>query len=575
MLQQLNNQGDLEFSIDRGHPKCKTPRRNADVDAALSFCQNLWKMAQSVHSWFSVLYSRQTKQAKEPKQDLHAINTDGVFVPILPLFESREDNPDEKKAEEEVSTSLVAIGGGDGGDVAGPLLPLGDVNRFLTEQQRSLTEKVSILAKTFPAPVADKPSPPLTSVATTCSIVLQHIKECCQAYSDVVNYVENLLRKQLIAAIGKEVQPQDFSECMEFQNRKMFKKLYQPKAFCYAIRRPDHYPEGTLSIENHATEQPVPTIVRESELANNHAMTFPINAATHCTFFGKRYLHASIMHRFSGQQPPALSLLARARQFSCFILMVGTIPSANTFEPKHAIIIRNKDDLKIPLLLETIPTPKEFKDAIESLSPEQQRFCKAFRGMQLASTLFGICVVQIKPQLEKLLNLPDDSLTKEIKLTQELMEMFITYQIPSDLISYSGPADADLVTKLTAVKSHVKQMQEMIASSKQEELSDRVQERASELMEKGVPDGFLSLSAESLRAEPYKSKRKGGGGGAVMRSRGVANSSSSVSFSSSSFSGPPAPPAAAFPASPGPPGPPAPSAGGAIFQPQQQQQQQQ
>ncbi len=34
------------------------------------------------------------------------------------------------------------------------------------------------------------------------------------------------------------------------------------------------------------------------------------------------------------------------------------------------------------------------------------------------STLFGVCVLQIKPQLEKLLNLPNDALTKEIALTQ-------------------------------------------------------------------------------------------------------------------------------------------------------------
>ena len=53
--------------------------------------------------------------------------------------------------------------------------------------------------------------------------------------------------------------------------------------------------------------------------------------------------------------------------------------------------------------------------------------------MQLESTLFGIVVVQVKPQLEQLLKLPAagckprfshlqskvDSLTKEIKLTQD------------------------------------------------------------------------------------------------------------------------------------------------------------
>jgi hypothetical protein len=35
-----------------------------------------------------------------------------------------------------------------------------------------------------------------------------------------------------------------------------------------------------------------------------------------------------------------------------------------------------------------------------------------FRSMQLGGTLFAVCVIQIKPQLEKLLNLPVDSMTK-------------------------------------------------------------------------------------------------------------------------------------------------------------------
>merc|ERR1719428_1503355 len=116
--------------------------------------------------------------------------------------------------------------------------------------------------------------------------------------------------------------------------------------------------------------------------------------------------------------------------------MVGRVVSATVFEPKCAAIVQNKDELSIPLELSTIPTPKEFRDAIESLSPEQQRFAKAFRAMQLESTLFGVLVIQIKPQLEKVLNLPEDSLAKEIKLTQELMQLFIKYQIPSDLVAF-------------------------------------------------------------------------------------------------------------------------------------------
>jgi hypothetical protein len=176
--------------------------------------------------------------------------------------------------------------------------------------------------------------------------------------------------------------------------------------------------------------------------------------------------------------------VSRARQFSSMIVLVGRIASASVFEPKYAAIIQNKDELTIPLELSTIPTPKEFKDAIESLSPEQQSFPKAFRAMQLESTLFGILVIQIKPQLERVLNLPDDSLTKEIKLTQDLMQLFIKYQIPTDLLSFDAAAGSDGVLvaptqtqALEAVKSHVNAIQAMIQQSQNEEIQQRQQEQ--------------------------------------------------------------------------------------------------
>jgi hypothetical protein len=169
--------------------------------------------------------------------------------------------------------------------------------------------------------------------------------------------------------------------------------------------------------------QPAHTMVNYAE--HSHPMTFPLNAAAEVTFNGDRFLHAMLQHQFSTSITNDLTLVARARQFSSMIVMVGAISSATSFAPKYAAIVKNQDELSIPLSLSTIPTPKEFKDAIASLSPEQQRFAKAFRGMQLESTLFGILVIQIKPQLEKVLNLEPDALTKEIRLTQDLMELFI------------------------------------------------------------------------------------------------------------------------------------------------------
>jgi hypothetical protein len=152
--------------------------------------------------------------------------------------------------------------------------------------------------------------------------------------------------------------------------------------------------------------------------------------------------------------------------------MVGIISGPTEFTPNDAIILQNKDEVIIPLLLNELPTAKEFKDAISSLSPEQQRFAKSFRGMQLESSVFGVCVVQLKPQLEVLLGLPPDALTKEIRLTQDLLSLFIDYQIPSDLLSFDGEPNDAVADKVGAVKAHVKAVLEVIQEAKKKQLQD-------------------------------------------------------------------------------------------------------
>ena len=124
-------------------------------------------------------------------------------------------------------------------------------------------------------------------------------------------------------------------------------------------------------------------------------------------------------------------------------------------------------------MLRQIPAAKAFKDAISSLSPAQQRFAKQFRGMQLDGSVFAVVVLPLRPQLEVLLGLPPNALTKEIQLTQDLLTLFIEHQIPSDLLTASeevgqGPE----VSKLECVKTHVAGLMAMIAKAKQEELDE-------------------------------------------------------------------------------------------------------
>ncbi len=85
---------------------------------------------------------------------------------------------------------------------------------------------------------------------------------------------------------------------------------------------------------------------------------------------------------------------------------------------------------------------------------------------QLASTLFAVCAIQIKPQLEKLLRLEHDSLTKEIRLTQDLLQLFIEYQIPSDMLSFGGPNASTAATRIAGVKRNVRGLQLMMELEK-------------------------------------------------------------------------------------------------------------
>ena len=271
----------------------------------------------------------------------------------------------------------------------------------------------------------------------------------------------------------------------DYHNRELFAEPYAPEAFTYAVRRnADTSPEGTVAIEatyGGAGGDPVPIRTLTNHIShgvatgNNESSTvsvpflmdFRLDTATNIRFSGDKYLHAWVHHQFSGEglfsslmsSNEQIHLVANARQFSSFILIIGRITSDHSIEPSHAVIVKDKDYLRIPLNMEVIPTAQEFRDATVSLSPEQQSFAKAFRKLQLSNSIFALVVVQIKPQLEKVLNLPPDSLIKEIKLTQDLMELFIDYQIPTDLLAFSGDDSSIGVSgRLNAVKDAVSSM---------------------------------------------------------------------------------------------------------------------
>jgi len=169
-----------------------------------------------------------------------------------------------------------------------------------------------------------------------------------------------------------------------------------------------------------------------------------------------------------------------------------------------------------------------------------------------------VAIIQIKPQLEKVLKLPNDSLTKEIQLSQDLMNLFIEYQIPSDLISYQGDENATQRAKVDVVKGFVANMQKLIADSKATQLKEAQEKQAFRFAENDRPHPPPPImpmpvqSAPPMRMMAFGGAPGGGGGMPMMASMNfsappsMAPSGASASFS---YSAPaPAPPPSIQPA---------------------------
>jgi hypothetical protein len=495
LLQNLDEEAaNATFRIDRGDPACATPRRNRNVEGSLQFATELRGFCDTVRHHICELYAVHTTygNAHACKFDLQQVNTAQVFSPVVPLFEERA-TPNTPPAGAVTAMEIEGADLAESGAMvdtaeaphADAVLPGAVVNQLLQEHRRSLAAACASMNALFEplpgtAPALVQGPNFFTAIEAKLLLVVAGLRELTVDYEQAVNFIEQMIRSQLVAAIGKEVTMRDFSQYMIFHHRKVFREEFMPRPFSYAVRRsPVHSPEGQVQIVtaggfdgsgNLVPQEPIYTV---SQCREHVPYTeFALNATSTVRFGGERHLHGWMAHRFSGQALPQLRLVAQARQFSSFIVLIGRIASAKVFQPKYGFIVQNKDEFSIPLELEQIPTAKEFKDAISSLSPEQQRFAKAYRSMQLESTLFAVCVIQIKPQLEKVLELQPDSLTKEIKLSQDLMQLFIKYQIPTDLLSYQEqqyPTTSE--ERLLSVKRHVQGLQEMLATAREEEVA--------------------------------------------------------------------------------------------------------
>jgi hypothetical protein len=71
---------------------------------------------------------------------------------------------------------------------------------------------------------------------------------------------------------------------------------------------------------------------------------------------------------------------------------------------------------------------------------------------------------------------------------QDLMELFIQYQIPADQLSYEGDRDVDVTVKVSIVQTNVDNVKEMIAEAKRIELKEAAEKAAKEAAERAAAE---------------------------------------------------------------------------------------
>jgi hypothetical protein len=286
----------VSFSIDRDLEDCHTPARNQQVYSALDFFRRFREWSGEVSRYFTTelfqVEMNMKLMSQVPVADLGIINTVGILVPVVPLV-SKDTSAVDSKAENRVQTcdesiclSSTAIG------VSSVALTPSVVSQLLSEQVRSLEEKCKSMSKVF---ASSSSTSIITETEACLLVVLRHASDVAEYYADGIQFIENMLRDQLVAAVGKILQASHFTEYMRYHNRKLFNDAFQSRPFSHAVRRTaEDSPEGSIRIEEQqlsgAMSEPIFTSCKSRSASQAAPMQFALNASTNVTFGGDRHL---------------------------------------------------------------------------------------------------------------------------------------------------------------------------------------------------------------------------------------------------------------------------------------------
>ena len=190
--------------------------------ASLEFAHKLFDAAQRMRTKLARLYDKEGHFADYFLSEGNFVRhflSEGPFVPVLPVFDlsrAAASNASETRGiaspqQEHAYQSRVC----EGSRCHAPLLRPEDAAQLLSWHREQLQRTLRL--------------PQNEAAERRLMLGLGNIKQTALAYSDGIGYIEQMVRDQLIAAIGKEVRSSDLQSFMTHHHKRLFGAEYSPR----------------------------------------------------------------------------------------------------------------------------------------------------------------------------------------------------------------------------------------------------------------------------------------------------------------------------------------------------------
>lgn len=326
------------------------------------------------------------------------------------------------------------------------IFSLDEISTISKEHKKSFSEHKNLLEEELNSQFSD----------VSCYFALKHCSTICNSFYECIILIDTILQNQFIDVIGKQIGPKDIHQFMVYSNRREFLDEYKPVIFSYPVKL-SSVTIGTIQMEQklgNEISEPIQTFVNSS----NSSVKMMFTENQKYSLNGKKYFHGWLRHEFRGASDSKLRIYARAKPFCSYVLLLGQYNDC-IFTPLYGTVIQSKDELTIPI--------ECYTNDLSNIPPEQREFIKKFRKMKKSVPFLGICIIQLKELIEKVLNLPSGSLSKN-PIFDDIIK--VATQVPlNELISgndISSPDILNLITsKLSSLSSIVGQKEETIISN--------------------------------------------------------------------------------------------------------------